>query len=149
MKAVVVVFLILLTAGAVYLFSRQSPSQITKISTIDTSVSNVLPTSVNQEDRYVEYTPDLFADHSNQKRVLFFYASWCPTCRPANAEFESRAGEIPEGVILFRTDYDKETALKQKYNITYQHTFVLVDAQGLELKKWNGGAMSELLKNTQ
>ncbi len=97
---------------------------------------------------YTQY-PGNFYSSKSQKRVLFFHASWCPTCKIANAEFESRTSEIPEDVIVFKTDYDSESELKAKYGITYQHTFVLVDSDGNEIKKWNGGGIAELMANTK
>lgn len=57
--------------------------------------------------------------------------------------------QIPAGVVVFKTDYDSSTDLKKKYAITYQHTFVLVDPNGNEIKKWNGGGVAEIIKNTQ
>jgi hypothetical protein len=35
-------------------------------------------------------------------------------------------------------NYDNSTALKQKYAVTYQHTFVQVDKDGNLIKKWSG-----------
>lgn len=104
---------------------------------------------VPQDARYVEYSQETFAQASDKKRVLFFYAAWCPTCRPADAEFSEKSSQIPEDVVLFRTDYDTEDALKDKYDITYQHTYVLVDENGNEIEKWNGGAFDELISRIQ
>lgn len=84
-----------------------------------------------------------------KKRVLFFHASWCPTCKVANQEFTNNFNNIPIDIVVFKTDYDNESALKQKYGITYQHTFVYVDGDGDELAKWNGGAIVELIANTK
>lgn len=98
---------------------------------------------------YLAYTKEAFDKASTQKRVLFFAASWCPSCRAADKNFNENLKKIPENVMIFKTDYDSETALKTKYKITYQHTFVYVDAKGLELKKWSGGGIDELLVNTK
>lgn len=83
------------------------------------------------------------------KAVLFFHASWCPTCKVANEAFTSRSGEIPAGVTVLKTDYDTEAELKAKYGITYQHTFVQIDENGNEITKWNGGDIEELGTNIQ
>lgn len=96
---------------------------------------------------YMPYSPAAFAEASGQKRVLFFYASWCPTCRPADANITANADQIPDGVVVFRTDYDTETELKSKYGVTYQHTFVQVDADDNLIKKWNGGDIDEIISN--
>lgn len=78
--------------------------------------------------------------------VLFFHATWCPFCKAANTEFTSRASEIPSGVTVLKTDYDSQTALKQKYGVTYQHTFVQIDASGNQISKWTGGDIENLKK---
>ena len=85
------------------------------------------------------------ADHS--KVVLDFTASWCETCQAAAKNF--RASTAPEGLTLLTVDYDKSTALKQKYGVTYQHTFVQVDKDGNLLKKWSGSMnYEEVMKQT-
>lgn len=88
---------------------------------------------------YEMYTPAAFAEAAKKRRVLFFHATWCPTCKVANADLEKNIGMLPADVVVFKTDYDTQAELKKKYGITYQHTFVLVDEAGTELMKWNGG----------
>ena len=100
--------------------------------------------SMSQSDRYVDYSEQTYAENSDKKRVIFFHASWCPTCKIANTDFENNEEQIPEDVIVLKTDYDTQTELKNKYGITYQHTFVQVDANGNEVAKWNGGGVSQL-----
>lgn len=103
-------------------------------------------TVVNQgQSRYVTYSSSAFAAAASQKRVLYFHAPWCPVCRPIDLEFREKAYQIPAGVVVFKTDYDSEKDLKKKYAITYQHTFVQVDAEGNEITKWNGGGLSEVI----
>jgi thioredoxin 1 len=70
--------------------------------------------------------------------VLFFHASWCPSCRGLNTSIESNLKSIPEGVTILKTDYDTETELKKRYGVTYQHTLVQVDKDGNMIKKWSG-----------
>ena len=83
---------------------------------------------------------------AGNKVVLFFHAPWCPFCKAANTEFLARASEIPSGVTLLKTDYDSNTELKQKYGVTYQHTFVQIDNDGNSVSKWNGGDIDNLKK---
>ncbi len=104
---------------------------------------------MKKESRYTEYTQAAFETAKSKKRVLFFHASWCPTCKAAHTEVTGNPEGIPEDVMLFKTDYDTNAALKKQYGITYQHTFVLVDEMGKELKKWNGGGLKELGLNTK
>ncbi len=95
--------------------------------------------------KYQEYSSESFAAAGGTRRVLFFHAAWCPTCKVAHADFVDAQSLIPEDVMVFKTDYDTEDELKKKYAVTYQHTFVEVDAQGKQLQKWNGGGVSELI----
>lgn len=98
---------------------------------------------------YIAYSKAAFDKASPQKRVLFFAASWCSTCRTADKDFNANLKKIPQNVMVFKADYDTETALKTTYKITRQHTFVFVDAKGVALKTWSGGATAELLANTK
>jgi thioredoxin 1 len=98
---------------------------------------------------YVDYTKETFDRAATQKRVLFFKASWCPTCRSADKDFMANLKKIPTDVMIFKADYDTETALKTKYNVARQHTFVFVDKAGKALKTWSGGATAEILENTK
>ena len=101
--------------------------------------------------RYVEYSKDVLDQSSSMRRVLFFYASWCSTCRPADADFNKNIDLIPADLVIIRVNYDdpdtdvEEKALASQYGITYQHTFVQIDAQGNVVTKWNGGQFNELL----
>lgn len=97
--------------------------------------------------KYTAYSQDMFDDYSGKSRVLFFHADWCPTCRALDKDISKDAGKLPQDLVLFKTDYDSEKELKKKYAVTYQHTFVQVDAQGNELTKWNGGGVDELVEN--
>ncbi len=101
-----------------------------------------------KSSNYLAYSKEAFDKASSQKRVLFFAASWCPSCRAADKNFNENLKKIPENTIIFKTDYDTETTLKTKYKITRQHSFVFVDAKGVALKSWAGGGIEELLVNT-
>lgn len=83
------------------------------------------------------------------KTVVFFYASWCPNCRATVAELNARWADVDPNVTLVIADYDKETALKRKYGVTYQDTFVLLDAKGKSVKAWNAGGVKGLNANSK
>ena len=85
---------------------------------------------------YETYSADKLAMANEGDVVLFFRASWCPTCRALDADIKT--GAIPAGVTILDVNYDTETALKQKYGVTSQHTLVQVDAQGTLIRKWQG-----------
>lgn len=98
---------------------------------------------------YEAYAPEKIARAEMGDVVLFFHASWCPSCRGLNADIEKNLEAIPSGVSILKVDYDKETELKKKYAVTYQHTMVQVDKDGNLIKKWSGsptlsGLVSEI-----
>lgn len=103
--------------------------------------------------RYLVYQDTALTEISGNRRVLFFYANWCPTCIPADRNFNANQDQIPEDVVVIRINYnDQETSADEKdlakqYGITYQHTFVQIDENGQEVAKWNGGQIEELLSN--
>ncbi len=95
---------------------------------------------------YAAYDPAKLADAKTGKVIIFFHASWCPECRKLDSDINANLGNIPKGTTILKADYDKETSLKQKYGVTYQHTLVQVDASGTLLKKWSGSfTLSDLL----
>lgn len=106
---------------------------------------------VNEAGQYIEYSETAIAEATagGNDAVLFFHAAWCPTCIAANRDFNSRLNEIPANLTIIKTDYDTYDDLKQQYGVTYQHTFVQVDADGNEITKWNGGSLDEILAQVQ
>ncbi|USN59525.1 MAG: thioredoxin family protein [Candidatus Peribacteria bacterium] len=85
---------------------------------------------------YVVYNGTSFP--KNDHVVLFFHATWCPSCKSADTNLS--ASEIPAGYSIVKVDYDTYGDLKQKYGIVSQHTFVVVDVNGEMIKKWVGAS---------
>jgi len=108
---------------------------------------------MEKSGEYVSYEAGVMEKTSKTRRVLFFYANWCPTCRPADESFKKNVNQIPADVSLVQVNYNDteteqaETDLAKKYRVSYQHTFVQIDEQGNEVAKWNGGKIDELIKN--
>ncbi|MBP6860174.1 MAG: thioredoxin family protein [Candidatus Pacebacteria bacterium] len=99
---------------------------------------------------YESYSAEKLARAESGDVVLFFHASWCPSCRGLNADIEANRDSIPEEVSILKVDYDTESELKKKYGVTYQHTLVQVAADGTLIKKWSGsptlaGALAQII----
>ncbi len=75
-------------------------------------------------------------DYKDTTKVYFFHAPWCPVCKAFDEELSASQSKIPTGATLIKTDFDSETELRQKYGVTYQHTFVQVDDSGNLVNKW-------------
>lgn len=101
-----------------------------------------------QKGSYEPYAPEKIALAGKGKVVLFFHADWCPICRPLDAELTSKG--VPEGIHVLKVNYDTATELKKKYGVTYQHTFVQVDAQGNLIAKWgDASTLAQVLAKVQ
>lgn len=96
---------------------------------------------------YEAYAPEKIALSSADKPViLFFHASWCPSCRSLNDDITANIGSVTQGLQILKIDYDTNVELRKKYKITTQHTLVQVDAKGTLVKKWLGvPSLSDLL----
>jgi thiol-disulfide isomerase/thioredoxin len=79
------------------------------------------------------------AAYSAGNTVLFFNASWCPTCKVLNESLNNQVADFPDNLTVVSVDYDKETDLKNKYGIKTQHSLVQIDAAGNEITSWAGG----------
>jgi thiol-disulfide isomerase/thioredoxin len=154
---------IILVGGGLFLLSRspaqlpQSPSPLVT----DTSTSTLPPSDSTTDNNpeslaiYDEISPRFYHYHpqavqaasQDGRAVIFFSAVWCPTCRANEADFQKNASQIPSDVTIFRADYDSEKELKQRYSVVIQDTFVQIDAQGNQLKKWNGGGQGVRILN--
>ena len=149
----IIAVIAVILAGGAYTFSQRtqsseiSPTPTPEITPSYNEVTTGIPEQASR--RYVAYSKTAFDAAKGKRRVYFFHAPWCPTCRPADAEFQAKADSIPADVVMFKTDYDSSTDLKKQYNVTYQHTFVAVDDTGREVSKWNGGGIAELIANTK
>ncbi len=89
---------------------------------------------------YLPYEASKLAMANDGDVVLFFRASWCPSCRTPDSDIKANLSAIPAGVTILDVDYDAATALKQKYGVTTQHTLVQVAADGSMITKWSGGS---------
>ncbi|MBI2593972.1 thioredoxin family protein [Candidatus Daviesbacteria bacterium] len=80
------------------------------------------------------------------KTVLFFAATtWCQTCSALDKEIKMRLRDIPLDVTILKVDYDNDREMKTKYGVTQQHTLVVLDKDGNELKRWIGGNFDLML----
>jgi thioredoxin 1 len=165
---ITILVVIIVLGGGIFFLSQQANNDSMvkqdKSMTDDKGAGDQFATPTYSEDsammddktasgRYVVYSQRELDKAKDKKRVLFFFANWCPTCKPADEDFTKNISKIPEDVVLIRVNYNdnetdqEEKALAQKYGVTYQHTYVQIDADGREVTKWNGGQTEELLTN--
>ncbi len=108
-------------------------------------------TTPQQIGSYEIYAPEKITEKAKTgKVVLFFHASWCPSCQIVDKDIRANLAAIPSGVTILDVDYDTAQALRVKYKVTYQHTFVQVSPDGTQIKKWSGSpTLSAIIKEIQ
>jgi thiol-disulfide isomerase/thioredoxin len=87
---------------------------------------------------YTQYSVNTLAQNPTGTNIIFFHAPWCPTCKAGEADINANLDKIPENFQILKTDFDTSTALKQKYGVTSQSTFVKVDKDGNKISVGNG-----------
>ena len=82
------------------------------------------------------YDADPAMFHESGDVVLFFSASWCPTCQASIKSLDQDG--VPAGLTVVKVDFDTAAELRKEYGVTVQHTYVQVDESGEQLAKWTG-----------
>ena len=90
--------------------------------------------ATSQNGQYIDYDEVRLAS-SKDDNYIFFHAPWCPQCRAIENSINA-GGQIPEGVTIYKLDYDSNQELRLKYGVTLQTTFVKVDNRGNFIDKY-------------
>ncbi len=77
--------------------------------------------------------------------VLFFHADWCPACQGIDKALKKMPDQIPAGATIVKVNFDKQTDLRKKYDVTTQTTFVQIDKDGKLIKKWTAADIKKAL----
>lgn len=77
---------------------------------------------------YSEYPGESVSYDTPGVTLLFFHAPWCPECRALDTDISKST--IPDGVTIYKVDYDSHQTLRQQYNVKVQTTVVRVDEKG-------------------
>jgi len=68
------------------------------------------------------------------RRVLFFHAEWCGTCKTTEANLDESG--VPPWLSVFQVDYDTQLELNKQFGVVTKHTFVEVDKKMNKLGMW-------------
>lgn len=98
------------------------------------------------EPKYITYTQS----HNDSiigksPTVLFFHADWCPTCRTIESNINDELASFPAGTQILKVNFDKETKLKQDYEVFVQSTLIVLDSAGNVVKKLAAPSNKELI----
>lgn len=134
----------LLVAGIVYVFVNKAGKNNESVQTQKddtTSEQTMQPQDAVVAHAEAQAQPGAYKTYSEPEvaatkgtKILFFHAQWCPQCRQLDSEIT--AGPLPENVTIFKVNYDTAQALRQKYGVTLQTTFVKIDDAGNLVQKY-------------
>jgi thioredoxin 1 len=83
-----------------------------------------------------------------QPVVVWFHASWCPTCRAQQPSVDKLAkSDEMKSVTVFLADFDKEKALKKSLDVSQQSTFVVFRG-GHEVARSTGETDEQAIRAT-
>lgn len=102
-------------------------------------VGKLIVEAVREVGTYTEYNETKLTMAETGDVVLFFHATWCPSCKALDNAINKDIESIPGNLTILKVDYDNATELKKKYGVTTQHTLVQVDADGNMIQKKLGG----------
>lgn len=125
--------IVVITAAVIYVMvtpndtSAPSPDQASSKQSSASSEPAATGEQQLQPGTYTAYSEQLVASTSGTK-LLFFHAPWCPQCRQIEDSIEQEG--LPDGVTVFKIDYDSNQSLRQKYGVTIQTTFVKINDAG-------------------
>lgn len=134
----IIVSLILITGG--FLFFKDG------FSTAQSKISDQTELRMDMLN-YLDYSESsLSAAQLKGTSILFFAATkWCQTCSELEKEIVKRHVEIPKNVTILKVDYDNDRFMNQKHQVTSQHTLIILDQNGQEMRRWIGGGFDTLL----
>lgn len=154
---IVLVILVILIGGGFLFFRPKSTGSPTEPRS--TSQPRNPEGVINKEvesSNYKLYSKTEYEKALAEKKItmLYFTANWCPICReqePVNME-ALKSLEEDKDIIAFRvhildSETTKETeALAEKYDISYQHTTVIIGPDGEVKTDYIGPLTKEDLK---
>lgn len=129
------ILVLLIVGGGIFVASRQdgATEETAEVGTVGSpaaspkSSGQAVADSSTRAGKYLDYSPEILEQTSGQ-RALFFHAPWCPQCRSVEAGIKQDG--VPDGWTIIKVDYDSNQALRQKYGVKIQTTFVKIDGSG-------------------
>ncbi len=145
-KMTVLVMIVVLLTGVVALAVAGGSSESSKSDSGMEPMAKKSTAPMTDGGRQVEFTSlsNAQAFAKEGPVVLYFSASWCPTCKAAEKDLKNNAKVLASDVTVVKVNYDTSAELKTKYGVTMQHTFVQIDGNGNKLAIWNGGAVAKI-----
>jgi thiol-disulfide isomerase/thioredoxin len=130
-------------AGLFFIFSDKENTKTNKPSSDSSnSVSSQksfasLPSAGKYAD-YKGFDIKVEADKlPNPKVILFFSTPECPTCLALDRDINRELAQIPPTMIILKVDMATNQDVVEKYKVLLPNTFVQIDGDQKELRKWD------------
>lgn len=96
---------------------------------------------------YAHYSEQNKQTAASRGNTLLFFAAtkWCQSCSLLDQEIKTRIKDIPPKLTILKVDFDSDTEMNDRYQVTSQHTLILVDQENNELLRWVGGDFDLML----
>lgn len=132
---IITISIVLAIAGGFFYLSAngEDVQESARSNTSTTQTDSEHDESRSTGGEYKDYIEESVATTAGTK-ILFFHAPWCPQCRDLETDIQAKG--VPDGVTIIKVDYDTNQALRQKYGVTLQTTFVKVDDSGEPVDKF-------------
>jgi thiol-disulfide isomerase/thioredoxin len=138
--AISVVLVVGVAAGIFYGYKKYQANKNSKAVTSSQQQGPVSepasPAIKSRPGEYLLYDPSQLAKASDGKVVLFFNAKWCSTCKQIDKDLKT--AKIPDNLTILSVDYDKNIAMRKKYQVPFENSYVQVDQNGTIVNSWSG-----------
>ena len=141
------VLIIILLGGVFFIFSQKTLKQSVQPTASSDSAQTVSGYTgkvlAGKSAPFLEFNSTDYNKALTEDKIIFldFYANWCPICRAEESILHTGFNSLTtDQVIGFRVNYNDsdtdsdEKALAKQFNITYQHTKVILKT-GKEFSK--------------
>ena len=148
----IVIILIIVVGAAVLYVNSTGGAQVPQDNTVATPQESGVMSFVSDDADGTDLITDITFDEEEVRAVaaaktpiLFFYASWCSTCRSLVREIQDRSAEFPDHVAILKVSYDDEKELRRRYQVTRQHTIIILDEDLNATQTLVGGNVDDIL----
>jgi len=127
----IIIILLLLIIISIWFYSNKQKID----SNSNNNESSNLIENNNSKDNNNIMSKEAILNTIWKNTLLFFSASWCPTCKALKNDLEKNDNLLPDNLEIKELDYDTELELKKKYWVTTQHTLIFIDENENEVLK--------------
>lgn len=94
--------------------------------------TNVEEVIVENAGEYIVYTPAALAKATAEGKntALFFHSKTCGSCEKLDNAINSDTADLPENMVVFKTDWDDNQELAWELNVAKYHTVAFMNDNG-------------------